>query len=399
MKNIVVLTSSAQSLASVEIISKDLQEIYLRFKTQDVSVEICDINNRTFYEKDLNAYRDCIFACIHPGVIRSDAFTKVAREMKEGDKLLIHVFGDFARQAPFFYEAQKHLKGKQVAFLPPTRTYGDLIAKLISNKKSIMPTSFPVDLKGWQPKDDVSDFNQKYSISDEIIFVYGGRISRQKNVEQLLEWFTSLNSTIKRKLFIVGKFDDFEVASIGNNLKLGELYQRLIPYESNEVIFIDHLPHEELYQFYNIADYFVSFSTYHDEDFGRAPIEAILCGTRCLLSDWGGFRDLIQDFPETVTGITVSLNQNGLELNTPSDFNPAKKKHSDDARALEDKHSKETCFKSLSLIIQNKLPEYEGGTGLLESLATRSRSFFYNKNGELLTESYRLLYKNFGTNI
>src|SRR5690606_33731513 len=37
------------------------------------------------------------------------------------------------------------------------------------------------------------------------------------------------------------------------------------------------------------ADAYISLATFHNEDFGLAPLEALCCGTPVILTDCGGF--------------------------------------------------------------------------------------------------------------
>ncbi len=394
--NIIILTSYSQSLSSVEVISKDIAKLYIELQSQSLKVTVYDINDKNFSVSNFATKEVNLFISAHPGVIRSPSFIKVAESMKKEDKLIVHVYGDFVRQATYFNEVEKYLINKQVLFLPPSKTYGNLLKKLIKNKDSIKPTPFPVEFENFKLN---KSLKKNYGITDEIVLVYGGRISRQKNIDLLLEWFSSLTPATNYKLFIIGKFDDFEVGNVGNNFKLGELYQRLQKYNSSSVVFIDHLSHEELFSFYQMADYFVSFSTYHDEDFGRAPIEAILCGTPCLLSDWGGYRDLIEEFPSYVEALRTSLSSEGLNLSPGPDLKLRHKKVLKEIDKFKSKYSKEAFHFSLRKLLNIDFPVYCGVTELMSSLIAQDRSFFYEKNGELKQENYKKLYQGFGTEI
>lgn len=398
MKNVFLLTCSSQSLTSVEVISKDIQSVYLDLQGPDCKIEVIDVNDKTSIDRDFSTFSDLIFISIHPGVIRSEALLKIAQKMRVNDKLIIHVYGDFLRQAPFFYETQRHLKNKNVLFLPPSKTYGGLLEKVILNPACIRPTPFPVETPPVAVKNPDA-FKKKYQINDEIVLVYGGRISRQKNLDKLIEWFNALPSGEKYKLFIVGKFDDFEVATVGNNLKLGELYQKLQPQESSSIIFLDHLSHGELYEFFQFADYFVSFSTYHDEDFGRAPIEAVLNGSRAILTDWGGYRDLIQEFPEFVTGIEVSLDESGLEISPPAKLHLSKKESLLSSLPLKEKYALSTFKKTVSGFINHPLPIYSGVNEAFSELARDDKSFFYDSEGKLNRANYKRIYRGFGSKV
>ena len=78
-----------------------------------------------------------------------------------------------------------------------------------------------------------------------------------------------------------------------------------------QVKVISNVSQTELNKYYNIADLFVSTST--NETFGLAPIEAMNCGTPCVVPAYGGFRDTVT--PEVGVLVSSTWKENGIRVN------------------------------------------------------------------------------------
>ena len=114
--------------------------------------------------------------------------------------------------------------------------------------------------------------NKKYSISDNFILYVGG-FSPRKNIIGLIESFSLLNASKRKnlKLVITGKkgFSYSLYKNRAENLNISE-----------DVIFTDFIPLEDMPIFYNSAKVLVYPSFY--EGFGLPPLEAMACGALVL---------------------------------------------------------------------------------------------------------------------
>lgn len=113
--------------------------------------------------------------------------------------------------------------------------------------------------------------------SDRIIISASRRIS-SKNAKQLVEVVSVLGKR-RVKLFFIGSID-------ANLRKIS----------SSNIKFINKVSHAEMNFFYNIADAYISASSYFAEDFGMGAAEAMHCGLPLILTKWGGHLDFM---PET----------------------------------------------------------------------------------------------------
>jgi len=121
---------------------------------------------------------------------------------------------------------------------------------------------------------------------------------------------------------IAGTCDDIGSPTMAGQLPAGYFQQRFDEVLSTlakslrgRIRILGNLDRNELSGLYCAADSFISFSLYHDEDFGMAPAEALATGLPALLSDWGGYSSFA--VPGTSVHLTpVSLSRRGLSFDT-----------------------------------------------------------------------------------
>lgn len=116
---------------------------------------------------------------------------------------------------------------------------------------------------------------KKYSISDNFILYVGG-FSPRKNIMGIIEAFSLLpaNKRANLKLIITGK-KGFSYPKYKNRAETLNI--------SEDVIFTDFIPLEDMPIFYNSAEVLVYPSFY--EGFGLPPLEAMACGTPVIASN------------------------------------------------------------------------------------------------------------------
>ena len=123
-----------------------------------------------------------------------------------------------------------------------------------------------------QSKDVIT---RKYGIKEDFILYVGG-FSPRKNILGLIEAYSKLSNKLKEtfKLVITGKKGP-------SYSKYKNRAEKL--HVSNNVIFTDFIPIEDMPLFYNATEVLVYPSFY--EGFGLPPIEAMACGTPVIASN------------------------------------------------------------------------------------------------------------------
>lgn len=127
---------------------------------------------------------------------------------------------------------------------------------------------------------DSFDIMHNMKLEDKNVFLYVGRFVALKNIETIINAFSSLDQK-DNILVLVGSGEE--------EMKLKNLVSDL----NINVIFTGRLEGNMLYSWYNIADYFVLAS--YKEAFGAVTNEALLAGCYCLVSDKAGSRCLIEE--------------------------------------------------------------------------------------------------------
>lgn len=134
--------------------------------------------------------------------------------------------------------------------------------------RDVDPVELPVgvDLEYFSPRD-------VRSAEDQTLIGYSGRISMEKNVEELLRVAKQLSAC------------DFVI--VGEGPRRGVLEERA----PGNVVFRDFLPREILPEFYSALDVFVTAST--ADTLGLATLEANACGTPVAAADVVPFTETI----------------------------------------------------------------------------------------------------------
>jgi glycosyltransferase involved in cell wall biosynthesis len=300
---------------------------------------------------------------------------------------LAHILGDFIKNSEQYLNLEDLLIGKQVVFIPPSKTYSNVIQPFFKNNKNLIPLHIPIP--------DSSLQNNKTNHSAELIFLYTGRIIAEKNLNKAYEILLSLNMPFK--LVAVGELDDFSRSAILSNAVAGKLYASI----NKNIEILTHSNHEILIQHYQNADFFISLSTFHDESYGISPLEALFHDKPCILTTWGGFRDILNNFPDETFPITVKY-QNGnylfdYDLVALKKFVNFKKTINTNVISKSN-YGTETFFSFIKNILNNEIYPFSGFSEKLENLvitnikSKRISKLELNNGLELSPEEYNNIY-------
>jgi glycosyltransferase involved in cell wall biosynthesis len=123
---------------------------------------------------------------------------------------------------------------------------------------------------------------EKYNLKDKNILLFVGRLVEVKNLNFLIEVFSTYVSNNKDAVLVL----------IGDGDKKAELVKLVkeLKMEQN-ILFAGRFENEELYAWYNIADYFILPST--SETFGAVVNESLIAGVPVICSNLAGASSLI----------------------------------------------------------------------------------------------------------
>lgn len=388
MKKILVFKSKENDLNSVNLITMELEALYQQlssdYEVNFVDLQSEDILNSSLLQKLSSDSPDYI-TFIHPLVLRNESLLSLFQLLrKKNVTFIFHLYGDFIRQAQNYLNLSDILLGEKCLFLSPSNGYADVIRPFFTNRDNLQVLPFPVNLPDIKPT--------SRALSKNINIVYTGRISREKNVDLLLEAVKEIEkSGYSCKLHIVGAFDDFESSTIGNAPLLGSLYQKLVSHpDSDRIQFMGFMSSEEMSAFYKTMDLFISLSLYHDDDFGRAPIEALLHGVPCLLTDWLGYKDIGKAFADDVYLLKTTWSEKECRISLDGCVDWLSKKTP--SSLSENPFSLKQSVERMKKVLTNSSASFSGFSTHFMEIGLKREAYFYLQDGSFNVENYRKIY-------
>jgi glycosyltransferase involved in cell wall biosynthesis len=235
-------------------------------------------------------------------------------------KFIFHIFGDFTLYYPDWDKLSKILVDFEVEFIVASERQKRLIDKFLLPPLEARVCPFPVDEKEFYYEPQLRNVQRReWGLKDDdLVFVFTGRLSRQKRIHTLLEAFSEFLSSTKTKkahLFLYGITDHIGDQFLGlwetegeYFRKINKIYKKLPKLVQEKIHFMGSVPNKELKAVYQGADYLLNLSVHNDEDFGMSVAEALCSGLPAILTDWGGLaRFELKKSPEATQFIPVRI--------------------------------------------------------------------------------------------
>lgn len=128
----------------------------------------------------------------------------------------------------------------------PTKTAARLVKKT-GFSRDVKPISNGIDLKKFHPSNDGKHIKDKYGLPDAPIFLFVGRLDKEKNVDILLKAIAKIPKNIPMHFAVAGKGKMREsLEKLADKLKIRD-----------KVTFLGFVPDKELPYLYGAADCFV----------------------------------------------------------------------------------------------------------------------------------------------
>jgi len=141
---------------------------------------------------------------------------------------------------------------------------------------------------------DLTSFRAKYALKEQRIVLYVGRVVQEKGAEVLVRSAPAVLARIPQTKFVLaGKGPDLE--------RIRKLVQQMGL--SQKVLMLGFVADEDRDRLYKVADCAVFPSLY--EPFGIVALEAMAARTPVVVSDVGGFHEVVK---HAETGITIYPN-------------------------------------------------------------------------------------------
>lgn len=329
-------------------------------------------------------------------------------------RYVFHVYGDFTLFTTNWLSVGHIIKGQECQFIAASHKQVDLISNFMINPKNVHYCPFPVDTQRFK-FDSSSRSKARKALgidAQDHVFLYTGRISPQKNTVEMIKAFEkAFADSDSPPLFIfAGAFDNLGIPYLGRFLSSNEYHthtllnlQNLPEKIRDRVHYIGSLAPEELVQYYQASDTFISLSLHNDEDYGMSPIESLLCGTKAILSDWAGYSSFAID-QDICRLIPISFQNHRLSYNFEHFVEKLQDAHSSGIHSDEErksihklyaeKFSIESGCKMIEEIILNGNKEFHGFSEKLRTMAALFKSNPYSPFGHSrLALAYNVFYE------
>jgi glycosyltransferase involved in cell wall biosynthesis len=236
-------------------------------------------------------------------------------------RLLYLPLGTFPRGASQFRQGLPFLGDRDRIVFSCTsdlRIFRSLVADCLA-ETAILP--FSVDLQRFRPPalDARQSLRRQFGISDEdVLFLYVGRVTAEKNVHGLLQVMDAVMLRARRaRLLVVGPVADAEFSEFGTGpydmTSILHQIRQSSPRLADSVLLAPGCHREALPAFHGMADAFINLTLHHDENFGYALVEAMACGLPTVATDWGGLKDSVVH-GETGFRIPTRVSRRGVQI-------------------------------------------------------------------------------------
>lgn len=203
------------------------------------------------------------------GIYHTD-FPQYARSLSGGDEAMARLAWKYME---WFYGPM------DVVYAPSGAYRAQLLDHGISaDRIRVMPRG--IDCAVFKPENRDPKFWEMFGANGQMKFIYVGRVSREKDLDVLVEAFQKLNRV----------HPDVVLTIVGDGPYLAELKQAL---PKASTVFTGFLSDEALRKAYASADVFVFPST--SDTFGNVVLEAQASGLPAIVSDSGGPKEQVID--------------------------------------------------------------------------------------------------------
>lgn len=393
MKVALVYSFEESEWFSCTVINKNLRKAYMELFGEENLVHINYKRNRQVSISDLKKISSenvekIIFIDHKPTPIDFlKELKNLEQEKKDSKEYIIHVFGDYPLYLTEWRSVNELLLGKKVKYICASEKQRKYIQKYMVQKEIVFVSPFPVDPRhfNYDARNRVKLRSELGIKPNEKVMIYTGRLSYQKRISELVDLFLCSIKKEKiskdNKLLIIGKYDLLGLQYLSYSQIYGEYFRsvdkilRKYPGLEDHVIFYGEVENEKLNDYYNLADYYVSLSTYHDEDYGMSVAESLCSGLPALLTNWAGYssfqiqsnRDYCELIPVELGKYMPNIDMESAQASLIKTLN-FKYNREEVSNLYIENFGVKACSKKLGTIIDSDVENYVGPTELMIQL-------------------------------
>ncbi len=241
-----------------------------------------------------------------------DAFFVVRRHLQRQLPFIYMPLGEFPRGAMFYRHLYRRL-GPQDAIVFSSSADRAVFQRIVAAtpvRNAVVPLGIGAERFAMARPNRASVRNHLGMTDDDVVFVYHGRITMEKNVHDVVAIIRQVAEHYPQaRLWVLGSLagqhtgSPRALAAVAGTQHGRALANALGPDRfSHRVSFWGEVSQQELPNVLAAADIAVNFSLNGDENFGYSAVEAMAAGLPVIASDWGGHKDTIE---HGVTGYRV----------------------------------------------------------------------------------------------
>lgn len=347
----------------------------------------------------------------HPLLVLSVLFRNMGKDVPP---IIFHLFGDFTLYYKDWETAGTLLQGHDVTFVVPSERQKHLIDKFLVNADThICP--FPVERSEFAFDQKLRKAQRKeWGLPERAkVFVYTGRLSRQKRIHTLLKAFREAAGTEPdAHLYIYGQVDHVGDRFLNVWESEGEYYIRILrmfealePELQKRVHFMGNVDWKKLAAVYAASDYFISLSVHNDEDYGMSVAEAQASGLACIITDWGGFSSFdLKEVPQAVRFVPVRFGEHQKLVSVTTTVGLIKDALSEPllerlpiAESSMSERSIEAASKTLKRILSLEVEGFQGFSAFFKHITYRidfGKGLYLNKQSKI-SNLYKAIYESY----
>jgi glycosyltransferase involved in cell wall biosynthesis len=342
-------------------------------------------------------------------------------EINKFKEILVHVYGDFTLTFREWALFDRILKGCKVKLICASDKELNLVKNVSHQKNCFYKCPFPVkDEEFYFDQSNKNKIREQYGLSEkDIVFLYVGRLSKQKRNLETIKAFLDLRNSgelgAEHKFLVAGGFDLLGQPYFDERQLIGEYFRRIMqviesyPEEvQKSVQLIGSIKNTTLVDYYNASDFFLSMSTYHDEDYGMAVAESLCSGLPAIITDWAGYSSFhLKDESKATHLVDVKLAPKIAEINldklsqllkSAKDLRLDTRNREEVAKVYHKNFTISAAAMLLKEIHDDENHEFEGFTELLHRLAYISifkKTPFMNEFDKTYNKFYYEIYDSY----
>lgn len=274
----------------------------------------------------LDQVNACLFG-LPPHPLDLDPFFLVRSRMRRRIPFVYFPLGDFPRGAWFYRHVYRYLGPDDLLMFSSRADLAIHDALVSSTPARTVVVPFGVRIADFRKARSTRATTRRQLglVADNVVFVYHGRVTAEKNVHAAIMLFRSLaRDHPGAQLWVIGSQPGEYARGPGpiaiSALAAGPLsnvFKALVRGTRVEkrVLFWGAVSREALPLILGAADVGLNLTLNEDENFGYGVVEAMACGLPVIGTDWGGLKDTIIDgitgfrVPTIVTSTGIALDR------------------------------------------------------------------------------------------